>query len=224
MWNDFIRDFKKAFAPSDSQGTAMAQLLNLRQGRRSLTEYIADFNQLAIRAKVNDHINKCNYFVAGLEEGFMTKLFNTGQCSLDNYDTLLDNANQLANDQLRLESFKRRQGFRTNNYQNNNRNQPFRPRYIASPSHSSPARDPNAMDVDTVNVRLGKLTNEEREDLHRKNACFRCRKPGHVSRDCRSNMFTAAQKGKAPQARVAKIEEVSPDEEDIAACRVQLDF
>ena len=40
-----------------------------------------------------------------------------------------------------------------------------------------PRRDPNAMDVDV-------LTAEERLDLMRKGACFRCKAQGHLSRDC----------------------------------------
>jgi len=69
-WNEFVQEFKKAFSPVDTQGTAMAQLVNLRQGKKSLTEYIATFNQLALRAKVTDDVNKCNYFIQGLPEEF----------------------------------------------------------------------------------------------------------------------------------------------------------
>ena len=38
-------------------------------------------------------------------------------------------------------------------------------------------RDPNAMDIDV-------LTAEERSELMRKGACFRCKAQGHLSRDC----------------------------------------
>ena len=40
-----------------------------------------------------------------------------------------------------------------------------------------PRRDPNAMDIDV-------LTAEERSELMRKGACFRCKALGHLSRDC----------------------------------------
>ena len=46
----------------------MAQLVNLRQGKKALTEYIATFNQLALCAKVTNDVNKCNYFIQGLPE------------------------------------------------------------------------------------------------------------------------------------------------------------
>ena len=38
-------------------------------------------------------------------------------------------------------------------------------------------RDPNAMDVDAMTV-------EKRDEMMKKGLCFRCEKPGHLSRDC----------------------------------------
>ena len=38
-------------------------------------------------------------------------------------------------------------------------------------------KDPNAMDVDAMSI-------EERNKLMKKGACFRCKKTGHLSKDC----------------------------------------
>ena len=38
-------------------------------------------------------------------------------------------------------------------------------------------KDLNAMDVDAMSI-------EERNELMKKGACFRCKKPGHLSKDC----------------------------------------
>ena len=38
-------------------------------------------------------------------------------------------------------------------------------------------KDPNAMDVDAMSI-------EERNELMKKGACFRCKKTGHLSKDC----------------------------------------
>ena len=38
-------------------------------------------------------------------------------------------------------------------------------------------KDPNAMDVDAMSI-------EERNELIKKGACFRCKKMGHLSKDC----------------------------------------
>ena len=78
------------------------------------------------------------------------------------------------------------------------------------------------MDVDATDVRLGKLTDKDREYLRENNGCFKCRKLGHMARDCRVKFANPTQdskgKSKAP-VKVAKIEEVSDDEEE-TACRM----
>lgn len=38
-------------------------------------------------------------------------------------------------------------------------------------------RDPNAMDVDAMNV-------ERRDEMMKKGLCFKCGKPGHISKNC----------------------------------------
>jgi hypothetical protein len=45
-------------------------------------------------------------------------------------------------------------------------------------------KDPNAMDVDVIATTMNTMTVEEREKFMKEGLCFRCRKPGHISRDC----------------------------------------
>ena len=96
-WNKFVQEFKRAFSPVDTQGTAMAQLINLRQGKKDLTEYIATFNQLALCAKVTDDVNKCNYFIQGLNAEFADTLVLQGQCHFTDYAKLTSNCISFAN-------------------------------------------------------------------------------------------------------------------------------
>jgi len=214
-WNEFVLEFKKAFSPVDTQGTAMAQLVNLRQGKKPLTEYIATFNQLALCTKVTDDINKCNYFIQGLQEEFADSLVLQGQCHFSDYRKLTENCISFANDHAHLKGIKRARGYKSR-FQSNNGNSSH-PRYI--PSYRSSQKDPNAMDVDTTDVRLGKLSDKDCEYLCENNGCFKCRKLGHMAKDCHVKFTVPAQnpkgKGKAP-IKVAKIEEVSDDEEETA--------
>ena len=63
-----------------------------------------------------------------------------------------------------------------------------------TPSHDyTPSRshhDPNAMDVDAIS--LSKLTPVERAKCMKEGRCFRCRKPGHNARNCRSPSGTSS--------------------------------
>jgi len=217
-WNDFITEFKTAFSPVDIQGTAMVQLMNLHQGKRSITEYITEFNQLALHAKVTDNVNKCNYFIQGLPEDFADTMVLQGQCHFNDYNKLIANCLQLTNDHARLEGIKRSHGFK-NRSQNHYNGNSSHPRYIPSYQPSAPQKDPNAMDVDTTDVHLGKLSDQEREYLRKNNRCFRCHKLSHMSKDCRVQFPAPVQdpkgKGKTP-VKVAKIKEVSDDEEETA--------
>ena len=97
-WNEFVLEFKKAFSPIDTQGMAMAQLVNLRQGKKDLTEYIATFNQTALHAKVTDDVNKCNYFIQGLNAEFADALVLQGQCHFTDYAKLTANCISFTND------------------------------------------------------------------------------------------------------------------------------
>jgi len=47
-------------------------------------------------------------------------------------------------------------------------------------------RDPNAMDVDAAQpfTHFTKLTEEEKAQLRKRGACFRCQQDGHMSKEC----------------------------------------
>ena len=45
-------------------------------------------------------------------------------------------------------------------------------------------RDDSAMDVDVITKVYKKMTDEERAELMKKGLCFKCKKQGHLSRDC----------------------------------------
>jgi len=193
----------------------MAQLMNLCQGKKSLTEYIATFNQLTLHAKVTDDVNKCNYFIQGLPEEFADTIVLQGQCHFNDYKKLTENCLTFTNNHAHLEGIKRARGYKSS-FQNNNGNSSH-PRYI--PSYCSPQKDPDAMDIDTTDVRLGKLSDKDHEYLCENNGCFQCCKISHIAKDCCVKFTTPAQdpkgKGKA-SVKVAKIEEISEDEEETA--------
>ena len=105
--------------------------------------------------------------------------------------------------------YKRAQKFQTQ-YEHakevENRRKGTAPIFRPLPSSSTPAKDPNAMDVDVI--RLGKLSQEEREKCFKQGLCFRCRKPRHNSHNCKT--FS----GNRPQTKVRKVEEEAEEAKD----------
>jgi hypothetical protein len=64
------------------------------------------------------------------------------------------------------------------------------------PAPTTPAPDPNAMDISAFK---GRLSNSKRARMMCAGLCFRCSAQGHLSRDC-------PQKGKAEATRISKLE------------------
>ena len=65
-------------------------------------------------------------------------------------------------------------------------------RGIEPPKQQQKRKDPNAMEVDAI--KTGRLSDEEKAKLLKEGRCFRCKKMGHLSRNCPDKKDT---KGKA---------------------------
>src|ERR1700748_3795670 len=86
-----------------------------------------------------------------------------------------------------------------------------------------PPQDPDAMDVDVAetpteaNGMFKKLSNEERKRLQAEGRCFRCKKQGHMRKDCplkgKTNMKKTVQFKRKARA-TETIDESSEDEEE----------
>ena len=57
---------------------------------------------------------------------------------------------------------------------------PFGPQRTESPRNRSNYQGPIPMELDAI----GKLTDAKRDRLRKNGGCFRCRKTGHLARDC----------------------------------------
>ena len=83
-----------------------------------------------------------------------------------------------------------------------------------NPNRQQRQRDPNAMDVDAGNMtdnrpRFTPLSDDEKEDLKARGACFRCKKQGNISKYCPLKRNRTADVGRpapTPQARATATE------------------
>ena len=62
----FIANLKKAFEAPDAEGDARAKLQQLKQGKDSVDDYVAQFRILAGKAKMTDDKALTEYFMEGI--------------------------------------------------------------------------------------------------------------------------------------------------------------
>src|SRR5271156_2022829 len=71
----FLTQLCTAFDLADSEGEARAKIQKLQQGKDTVDEYIAQFRVLAGRVKITDSKNLIEYFMEGINQGILTKIF-----------------------------------------------------------------------------------------------------------------------------------------------------
>ena len=147
-------------------GEAMNKLELLRQGNRPVEKLITEFRALAQEAELEDKTNT--------DDRHMIKLFAAcinpqlkkrilfGEVVPKTYEGWVDKAVQFDSNYwmgqalMDIDGAKGRKAFKPNK-----------------------EKDPNAMDTS-----IGAMTEKERTALMKLGACFRCKKRGHLSKDC----------------------------------------
>jgi Retrotransposon gag protein len=181
---DFIDELKKAFSAADTEGDARAKLRQLRQGKNTIDEYVAEFRILAGKAKMTDDKALTEYFMEGINTGILQKIFASEQLPKTIQEWYERASKHDAQHRRVQEILERRRGSSSTTTSTTQPKKPFIPRYV--PRYANTTRDPNAMDIDQITTTIDRLTNEEREKHIRENRCFKCHKIGHISRNCRS--------------------------------------
>ncbi|KAL0157200.1 hypothetical protein M9458_048446, partial [Cirrhinus mrigala] len=152
----FLQEFKKVFQPCTESGDAGEQIMALRQGRRTATDYALSFRTLAAQSGWNDGPLKLHYR-KGLHPDLQMEL------ACRDEDLTLDQYIELS---IRVDNLMRsRKPVR-----------PFQP-VFRSTLTGEPAPEP---------MQLGatKLTQEERERRLRGNLCLYCGLAGHIRANC----------------------------------------
>jgi len=218
-WDAFAAEYKTAFTPVNQKGGSMLRLATWKQKKGTgISAHLATMNTHISRAGVTQDEVKMAFITASLDPEFRVALFTSGLHTAGNYLEFCDNLLQQENNLVNLKVYQSQGNrFRQNSsYSGGNR--------YSAPSSSS--RDPNAMEVDATEIRLKKLTPEERERLRKSGGCFSCRKLGHMSFQCPNKNQTPARAIK-PSVKATEKSHIDslPDEEDIPmdACRIQLE-
>src|SRR6202522_3158329 len=143
----FTIDLKKAFEASDSEGGARAKLRQLKQGKDSVDDYVAQFRILAGKARMTDNAALTEYFMEGVNTGILQKIF--AQENLPATITEWYERTSRCDSHYRRvqEILGRRRGTSGNAQTTNDMKKPFIPRFTPK------EQDPNAMDVDGLSTK-----------------------------------------------------------------------
>jgi hypothetical protein len=174
-WVQFLIDLKAAFQPYDASGDALEELTTLKMGNTSIEDHIAKYKILLVKSGVQDTSpSAIDYFRKTLNVPLQRKIMEL-PTPPTNLKEWYDWANRLDNNFRKMQRIFGRGQTTTNN--GKGKEEPRR-------RWNFQRKDPNAMDVDIITTTMNAMTVEEREKFMREGLCFRCRKPGHISRDC----------------------------------------
>jgi hypothetical protein len=157
-WDEFGRALQQQFSPVNPTTTARNRLYSLVQ-RSSVPAYADEFRRLVLRIPDLSAEEQVHRFINGLKPHIRTHVALRDPTTLDQAIRAADTCERYVPTPT------------------SNRV----PRYERKPAAVSNA-DPDAMQVDAV--ALQPLTQQQRDQLRRIGGCFRCRRPGHMAREC----------------------------------------
>lgn len=166
-WDHFKELFRASFADPDPSGTARFKMDQIRQGSRSADEYVAEFREMTSKTGYNDqaHVEK---FEKGLNSALIDCIYSLPEMPVM-LKEWMEWAMKLDRQWRQREAHKKALGNPSTNI----------PRRLHPPLPVLPQQPKRSPDVVPMDVDSGKST---RPPL----VCYKCRKPGHIARHCRS--------------------------------------
>jgi len=208
-WKELEKRFKEAFSDYAECERAQDELKKLKIRNDNLDKYLAAFETQALRADIdmNDHTN-LRTFTLGLPRSLADacikmenpETYEQWRATVQRQQKIYLKTKSLHSEYGTVNNRTQGQGQRQtsgwvwrhpggNNPRSNNQNW-CRPGNRTPPRPCLPPQDDNAMDTSAV---IRKATNDkEREEYQKTGRCFKCRKQGHLVRDC-PNKKTRAQ-------------------------------
>jgi len=167
-WETFESKFTAMFDDPHRAKTAVAKLTQLRQGRRPVVAYAAEFRRVVMDADFDNNA-QVYWFRAGLSDSILDELTHTSaESELDKFIAQC----VLIDTRLREREVERTRRSRT----------------TIPPSRSSnaPTSDPMIIDSSSTTGRQGPITAEERKRRIENDLCLYCGRAGHRKATCPS--------------------------------------
>jgi hypothetical protein len=182
LWREFEKEFKRAFISSTAKETAYVKLQALKMKGDQLDEYTADFVTLIGELGWDyDSEMSCHKFREGLPTPLARNII-----TMQGMPETLTQWIKFAQKYHSRWAMTRALG-----YQGKKDGQGrFKPRFNPH-KEKKKEQDPDAMDVDFT-----QMTPDEKERLMRTGSCFRCKKQGHMSKDCPTRQKSSIREAK----------------------------
>jgi hypothetical protein len=176
LWNDFVNEFKRAYISTTAKESAYVKLQSLTMKGDHLDEYIADFATLIGELEWDEDSEiACHHFRQGLPTPLVRQILQHegNPDSLTGWEKVaqIHHARWAMTKAFGYTGKGSKQGG-------------FKPHF--HPKGKKKERDPDAMDVDFT-----QMSQLEKEQLLKSGSCFRCKKKGHVARNCPQKTETA---------------------------------
>jgi hypothetical protein len=197
-YSQFLTDLTNAFKPADRKEEAMNKLVNLKQGNRPAEEMITEFRLLAGQAGLSFDTDSDNIHLIGLLRNALRPQLARRILFAEEVPKKIEKWIEKA---IQFDNNYRMAMMITGQTSRPNRN----PGRTWFPRNEP--KDPNAMDVDA-------MTFEERAALMKKGACFKCKKPGHLARDCPPEKNRIPSKKTGMKDLVTQIRALTKEERD----------
>ena len=214
LWDWFVREFTLQFTDSAEEENAFAALQKLELKDNDVDTYINHFIELAEKAQWGlDAPGTIRLFRNGLPVNMHRAICRYQHLPRDMQDWFEATREECKRYNDMAVSIGPRGGVGNISTRQNCL------RGIETPKPRQKGKDPNAMEVDAI--KTGRLSDEEKAKLLKEGRCFRCKKMGHLSRNCpdkKDSKGKAADKPRSssgqftkPKARATVINE---DEEE----------
>jgi viroplasmin and RNaseH domain-containing protein len=160
-YEQFKNSIRTAFRPYDEQKQLRQQLKKTKQ-TTTVQDYVFRFRQVMVKVTQMAELDKVEHFISGLKTKTRKEVsFHSPENIEEAYQLALRYDQAFEYGFRSLESIQGKPGFL---------------------HHNTP------MEIDNVKTRepLKKLTAEEKEKLKKQGKCFKCRRSGHIAKNCPS--------------------------------------
>jgi len=188
LWQDFLVRFKNAYLSTTQKEDAYVRMQKLQMKGDLLDEYVTDHKTLVSELGWDyESEMSCHSFREGLPKTLAKRIIETEGLP-ETYSRWIKYAQKYHSRWAMSKAL----GYYGKPNQDKPKWNPHKPK-------ERKERDPDAMDVDRA-----QMTPDEKEKLLRSGSCFRCKKQGHMARQCPTK--TAAQEATVePAAEPSKV-------------------